>query len=83
MVIYNMYLTTVMSPHLCKLIACTFPPQLWRPVPCSALVGSVWLERTEKALVSVVLDSSLMNRLHPARVSCMYSECVMSLYVYV
>ena len=80
---HTMCLTTVMSPHLFNLIACTFPPQLWRPALCSALVGSVWSERMEKALASVVLDSSLMNRLHPARVSCMYSECVMSVYVFV
>ncbi len=37
----------------------------------------MWLEKMEKALASVVLDSSLMSRLHHARVSCMYSECVM------
>ena len=30
----------------------------------------MWLERTEKALASVLLDSSLMNRLHPAHVGC-------------
>ena len=30
----------------------------------------MWLERMEKALASVLLDSSLMNRLHPAHVGC-------------
>ena len=53
-----------------------FHPQLWRPAPPSALVGSVWLERMEIALVSVVLDSSLMDQ--HVHVSCtvQFVSCV-------
>ena len=40
----------------------------------------MWLERMEKALASVVLDSSLMNRLQNAHVS---SDCVMCAFVQV
>ena len=53
-----------------------FHPQLWRPAPPSALVGGVWLERMEIALVSVLLDSSLMDQ--HVHVSCtvQFVSCV-------